>query len=64
MGEAGGIDMKNCMIKTTLREIKSSFGRYLAIMSIVALGVGFFAGLRVTTPAMVRAGDKNTGKTL
>lgn len=52
--------MKNCMIKTTLREIKSSFGRYLAIMSIVALGVGFFAGLRVTTPAMVRAGDKYT----
>lgn len=52
--------MKNCMIKTTLREIWSSFGRYLAIMSIVALGVGFFAGLRVTTPAMVRAGDKYT----
>ena len=52
--------MKNCMIKTTLREIKSSFGRYLAIMSIVALGVGLFAGLRVTTPAMVRAGDKYT----
>lgn len=52
--------MKNCMIKTTLREIKSSFGRYFAIMSIVALGVGFFAGLRVTTPAMVRAGDAYT----
>lgn len=52
--------MKNCMIKTTLREIKSSFGRYLAIMSIVALGVGFFAGLRVSTPAMVRAGDSYT----
>lgn len=52
--------MKNCMIKTTIREIKSSFGRYLAIMSIVALGVGLFAGLRVTTPAMVGAGDKYT----
>lgn len=50
--------MKNCMIKTTLREIKSSFGRYMAIMAIIALGVGFFAGLRVTTPAMVKAGDE------
>lgn len=52
--------MKNCMIKTTIREIWSSFGRYLAIMSIVGLGVGFFAGLRVTTPAMIRAGDGYT----
>lgn len=30
----------------------------MAIMAIVALGVGFFAGLRVTTPAMVKAGDQ------
>ncbi len=39
--------------KTTFREIKSSFGRFLAIFGIVALGVGFFAGLKVTTQAMV-----------
>ncbi len=39
--------------KTTFREIKSSFGRFMAIFGIVALGVGFFAGLKVTTPAMV-----------
>lgn len=39
--------------KTTFREIKSSFGRFLAIFGIVALGVGFFAGLKVTTRAMV-----------
>lgn len=39
--------------KTTFREIKSSFGRFLAIFGIVALGVGFFAGLKVTTEAMV-----------
>jgi putative ABC transport system permease protein len=48
------------MKKTTVREIKSSFGRYFAIMAIVALGVGFFAGLRVTTPAMIQAGDVYT----
>lgn len=45
------------MVKTTLREIKNSFGRFVAILAIVALGVGFFAGLMVTTPAMVRSGS-------
>lgn len=38
--------------KTTYREIKSSFGRFFAIFAIVALGVGFFAGLKVTKSAM------------
>ncbi|MCI9336624.1 MAG: FtsX-like permease family protein [Lachnospiraceae bacterium] len=39
--------------KTTFREIKASLGRFLAIFGIVALGVGFFAGLKVTTEAMI-----------
>jgi len=39
--------------KSTFREIKNSLGRYLAILAIVALGVGFFAGLKVTQDAMV-----------
>lgn len=39
--------------KTTLREIRNSIGRYIAILAIVALGVGFFAGLKVTREAMV-----------
>ena len=45
--------MKTMMRKTTLREIKKSLGRYLAILAIVALGVGFFAGLRITKPSMI-----------
>ncbi|MDO4292798.1 MAG: ABC transporter permease, partial [Eubacteriales bacterium] len=48
--------MKASMRKTTYREIRSSLGRYFAIFAIVALGVGFFVGLTVTTPAMVRTG--------
>lgn len=39
--------------KTTFREIKSSFGRFMAIFAITALGVGFFAGLKVTKTAML-----------
>ncbi len=46
--------MNSMMWKTTFREIKSSLGRYLAILAIVALGVGFFAGLKVTRAAMVK----------
>ncbi|MBR1692251.1 MAG: FtsX-like permease family protein [Lachnospiraceae bacterium] len=49
--------MKSMMRKTTLREIRHSLGRYLAILAIVALGVGFFAGLRVSTSAMLQTGD-------
>lgn len=44
--------------KSTFREIKSGFGRFMAILAIVALGVGFFAGLKVTTESMkVSVGD-------
>lgn len=45
--------MKSMMLRTTFREIKLSFGRYIAIFSIIALGVGFFAGLKVTRTAMI-----------
>ncbi|MCM1497209.1 MAG: FtsX-like permease family protein [Clostridium sp.] len=38
--------------KSTVREIKNSFTRYLAILVIIALGVGFFAGLRACRPAL------------
>ena len=41
------------LLKTAFREIKTSLGRYLAILAIIALGVGFFTGLRVTRTAMI-----------
>ena len=47
--------MGSAMRKTTLREIRGTFGRFFAIMAIIALGVGFFTGVRITTPAMVNA---------
>lgn len=50
--------MNRSMWKTTLREIKNSLGRYLAIFAIIGLGVGFFSGLRVTRDAMVEATDR------
>ena len=50
--------MEKSLFKSSLREIKSSFGRYIAIMLIVALGVGFFAGLLVSESAMLETGDR------
>lgn len=50
--------MKSMMKKTTLREIKQSFGRYFAILAIAALGVGLFAGLKVTRDMMHASADK------
>ena len=44
--------------KSTFREIKQSMGRFLAIVAIVALGVGFFSGLKVTQPAMIKTTQK------
>ena len=49
--------VKNTMNKTfnknIFRTIKGSLGRYVAIMAIIALGVGFFSGIKVTKPSMV-----------
>ena len=54
--------MKNAMIKTSIREIKGSLGRYMAILAIVMLGVAFFAGLKVTKPAMIETLDRYLGE--
>ncbi|MBP5431309.1 FtsX-like permease family protein [Ruminococcus sp.] len=45
--------MGKAVRKNALREIRGTFGRFFAIMAIIALGVGFFTGVRITTPAMV-----------
>ena len=45
--------MSSGMIKMTIREIKGSLGRYLAILAIVTLGVGLYSGLKITKPAMI-----------
>ena len=39
------------------RSVRSSLGRFLAIAGIVALGCGFFAGLRMCGPDMRAAAD-------
>ena len=45
--------MKSLLRKSTVREIKESFGRFFAIFAIIALGVGFFSGVKITKQTMV-----------
>lgn len=49
--------MNRAYWKNIGRTIGKSKGRFFAIMAIIALGVGFFAGLKVTKPGMVQTGN-------
>ena len=45
------------VLKMTWRSIKTFFGRYMALLLIVAISVGFFAGLKITTNSMLNTGE-------
>ena len=45
------------IFKLTRRSIRTFFGRYLALFLILFLSTGFFAGLKITKPAMQRTCD-------
>ncbi len=44
---------KNPRLAMFFREIGKNPGRYVALLSIIALGVGFFSGLRISTDDMI-----------
>lgn len=44
--------MTKSLLKNTFREIKNTKARFISIMAIIALGVGFFAGIKATVPSM------------
>lgn len=49
--------MKHTYRKNILRTVRETFSRFAAILAIVALGVGFLAGLLSTTPDMRYSAD-------
>lgn len=49
--------MASAFNKEVFRSIKGSLARFVAIALIVALGAGFYAGLRMTSPDMKLAAD-------
>lgn len=50
--------IKKTYFKGIFREIKGSFGRFIAIIAIVALGVGFLVGILSATPDMKYSVDQ------
>lgn len=54
------IKLNSAWRKNNRREIKYTWERYIAILAIIALGVGFFAGLRISKSAMVKTLDTYT----
>ena len=49
--------MRSAFNKDLARSVAHSLGRFLAIAGIVALGTGFYAGLRMTAPDMKLSAD-------
>ena len=45
--------MKKALFKDSVKEIKNTYKRFLSILLMAFLGVGFFAGIRATSPDMV-----------
>lgn len=45
--------MKKAVIKDALREIKKSYKPFISILLMAFLGVGFFAGIRASSPDML-----------
>lgn len=50
--------MKKALIKDSIKEIKNTYKRFISIALMAFLGVGFFAGIRATSPDMVDTIDR------
>lgn len=49
---------KQALLKSSIREIKNSPGRFFSILGIIFLGVAFFVGIGATGPDMLRSADQ------
>ena len=50
--------MKKALFKDTVKEITHNFKRFISMLLIVLLGVGFFAGIKAASPDMKETLDK------
>lgn len=50
--------MKKALLKDSVKEIKNTYKRFLSILLMAFLGVGFFAGLKASSPDMIDTIDK------
>lgn len=50
--------MKKALLKDSIKEIKNTYKRFISILLMAFLGVGFFAGIRATSPDMIDTIDQ------
>ncbi len=50
--------MKKALFKDSVKEIRNTYKRFISILLMAFLGVGFFAGMRATSPDMVDTIDQ------
>ncbi len=50
--------MKRVLLKDSIKEIKNTYKRFISILLMAFLGVGFFAGLRAASPDMIDTFDQ------
>ena len=52
------IEMKKALLKDSVKEIKNTYKRFISILLMAFLGVGFFAGIRAASPDMLDTIDQ------
>lgn len=50
--------MKRALLKDSIKEIKNTYKRFISILLMAFLGVGFFAGIRAASPDMLDTIDQ------
>ncbi len=50
--------MKKALLKDSIKEIKNTYKRFISILLMAFLGVGFFAGMRAASPDMIDTIDQ------
>ena len=50
--------MKRALLKDSIKEIKNTYKRFISILLMAFLGVGFFAGIRAASPDMLETLDQ------
>ncbi len=50
--------MKKALLKDSVKEIKNTYKRFISILLMAFLGVGFFAGIRASSPDMLDTIDQ------
>ncbi len=48
---------KTALLKDAFREFKKSLSRFISILLIVAVGAGFFVGIKATAPSMLNSAE-------